>query len=53
MPNSDALFRPGVVVMLGEFHGTEQAPAAVMRMTCNALEHGPSVIVGLQIQLFV
>lgn len=51
VPNSKILFRPGVVVMLGELHGTEQAPAALSSIVCNALGNGLDVIVGLELPI--
>jgi len=38
IPGTDGLFQPGVVVMVGELHGTNEIPAAVGRMLCHAVK---------------
>jgi hypothetical protein len=49
IPGAEILLREGVVVLLGEIHGTKQAPEAVARLTCEALTRGLMVTVGLEI----
>jgi len=43
------LDRPERVIMIGELHGTEQAPHAVAEIACAAAERGP-VVVALELQ---
>jgi len=46
---AERVVRPGAVILLGEIHGTEQAPAAVAGLACQALSSGLRVSVGLEI----
>lgn len=43
------LLRAGSVLLLGEIHGTQEAPAAVEHLVCLALEGGLHVTVGLEL----
>jgi hypothetical protein len=45
----DTVLRPGMVLLLGEIHGTNEGPAAVTNIACAALEHDLDVTVGLEI----
>lgn len=45
----DPLLEPGAILLLGEIHGTEQAPAFVENVACAALAKGLPVTVGLEI----
>lgn len=38
------LERPERVIMIGELHGTEEAPRAVGEIACAAAEQGPVVV---------
>ena len=49
VPGLDPLLEPGTVLLLGEIHGTEQAPAFVAGVACAALAKGLPVTVGLEI----
>ena len=49
LPHADTLLRPGVIVLLGEIHGTEQGPALVSTLVCRTLKRGLPVNVGLEI----
>lgn len=49
VPGAESLLRPGVVLLLGEIHGTQEAPAAVAGLVCAALNRGLGVTVGLEI----
>jgi len=49
IPGADSLYRPGVVVLLGEIHGTNESPATVARLVCGALAKGLHVTVGLEL----
>lgn len=51
LPHADTLLRPGVIVLLGEIHGTEQGPALVANLTCRALKRSLDVNVGLEIPI--
>ena len=46
---SDALYRPGRILLLGEIHGTVESPAFTANIACHAAEAGLSVIVGLEL----
>lgn len=48
IPGAGDLLRPGVVLLLGEIHGTVEAPDAVSSLVCEALGRGLSVTVGLE-----
>lgn len=50
-PHADTLLRPGVIVLLGEIHGTDQCPAVVSTLVCRALQLGLRVNVGLEIPI--
>ncbi|MEE2849815.1 MAG: hypothetical protein VX561_08100, partial [Pseudomonadota bacterium] len=43
------LERPERVIMIGELHGTEEAPRAVGEIACAAAEQGP-VVVALELE---
>ncbi|HEX6200040.1 MAG TPA: hypothetical protein VF150_07255 [Thermoanaerobaculia bacterium] len=49
VPGLDPLLEPGAVLLVGEMHGTEQAPAFVREVTCAALAAGLPVTVGLEV----
>jgi hypothetical protein len=49
VPRAESLLQPGTVVLLGEIHGTEEAPEAVLSLACHALSLGLTVTVGLEI----
>lgn len=49
IPGSEALLERGAIVLLGEVHGTNEAPAAVGDLVCLAAEAGLDVSVGLEI----
>lgn len=44
-----SILRGGAVVLLGEIHGTDQAPEAISALTCHALDRGLNVTVALEI----
>lgn len=44
-----AIFRPGVLTIFGELHGTNEAPAFIGNMACRAAQFGLAVRVGLEI----
>lgn len=49
-PGTDTLLdRPERVIMIGELHGTDQAPNAVAEIACAASERGP-VVVALELE---
>jgi hypothetical protein len=45
----DQLLAPGIVVLVGEVHGTAQSPAFVSALACNAVGAGFPVTVALEI----
>lgn len=49
VPGLEPLLTPGTVLLVGEMHGTEQAPAFVRDVACAALAAGLEVTVGLEI----
>jgi len=49
VPGSAALLEPGAIVLLGEVHGTREAPAAAGDLVCLARAAGLEVVVGLEI----
>jgi len=49
IPGAAALLRPGAIILLGELHGTAEAPQAVAELACEALAAGRRVIVGLEL----
>ena len=49
IPGLDSLLIPGRIILLGEIHGTQEAPAAVLDMTCHALEKNLNVTIGLEL----
>lgn len=49
VPGLDPLLRPGVVLLLGEMHGTMESPAFVEDVVCHALARRLDVVVGLEI----
>lgn len=48
-PGLAPLLQPGTVLLLGEIHGTEQAPAFVATVACHALARELAVTVGLEL----
>jgi hypothetical protein len=47
---AEKIVRAGAVVLVGEMHGTEQVPATVGRLACNAAQQGTTtVVLGLEI----
>lgn len=48
-PGLDPLLQPGTVLLVGEMHGTEQAPGFVRDVACAALAEGLPVTVGLEV----
>ena len=51
LANGARLAGPGAVVLLGEIHGTVEAPTVVASLVCQALTAGRSVTVGLEIPI--
>jgi len=49
VPGAERVLGPGVVVLLGELHGTAEAPRAVGDLVCHALANGAPVQVALEI----
>lgn len=49
VPGLSPLLEPGTVLLVGEMHGTEQAPAFVRAVACRALAEALPVTVGLEI----
>lgn len=45
----DTILRPGAVVLLGELHGTNEAPRAVAGLVCHAVEKKIAVTVALEL----
>jgi hypothetical protein len=48
IPGAEGLTYPGSLAVLGEVHGTAQAPAFTARLACEAAQRGP-VTIGLEI----
>lgn len=48
-PGLEALLEPGTVLLLGELHGTREAPAFVETVACRALARNLPVVVGLEL----
>lgn len=48
-PGLEALLEPGTVLLLGELHGTREAPAFVETVACRALARDLPVLVGLEL----
>ncbi len=48
VPASDDVLGPGALVVLGEIHGTQEAPAFVARMACEAARWRRPVRVGVE-----
>jgi len=46
---ADALIKPGVFLIVGEMHGTQESPEAVGDLVCMALKRGLAVTLGLEI----
>ncbi len=46
---ADAVIAPGVIVMLGEMHGSREIPGFTGNLACRAAVAGHAVIVGLEI----
>ncbi len=51
IPGIESVLRGGTAVLLGEIHGTNEAPAMVANVTCNALKQNLSVTVALEIPI--
>lgn len=51
IPGTDSLFRPGVAILLGEIHGTNEGPGAVAALACAAVNSGYPVTMGLEIPI--
>jgi hypothetical protein len=49
IPGADALLRPGAVLLIGEIHGTAEAPRVIGNLVCAAREAALDVAVGLEI----
>jgi hypothetical protein len=49
VPGLDSLLEPGNLLLIGEMHGTEQAPAFVRDAACRGLARGLPVTVGLEV----
>lgn len=49
VPGAEFLLRSGAILLLGEIHGTEEAPVALASLVCQALSRGLTVTVGLEI----
>ena len=49
MAELEALFEPGTVVLFGEMHGTQEAPAFVANAACLVAKAGHRVRVGLEV----
>jgi hypothetical protein len=48
IPGAGQALSGGRIVMVGEIHGTNEMPAAFMRLVCGALQRGQAVLVGLE-----
>ena len=48
IPGAEGLTHPGSIAVLGEVHGTAEAPAFTARIACEAAQRGP-VTIGLEI----
>ena len=46
---SELVLRSGVVLLLGEVHGTREAPASIEALACEALRRGLTVTVALEL----
>ena len=46
---ADGLLRRGAIILLGELHGTTEAPRVVAELACEALAAGHAVAVGLEL----
>jgi len=49
VPGATQVVRPGTVVLLGELHGTAEAPRATGDLACHAVRTGAPVVVGLEL----
>lgn len=49
IPGLDGLLEPGVVLLLGELHGTEESPAFLVDVACHAVAAGLPTLVGLEL----
>lgn len=47
-PGTAQALAPGRIVMVGEVHGTNEMPAAFLRLACDALRRGLTVSAGLE-----
>jgi hypothetical protein len=48
IPGTAQVMTAGRIVMVGEVHGTNEMPAAFLRLVCGALRRGQAVSVGLE-----
>jgi hypothetical protein len=48
IPGAGQALSAGRIVMVGEIHGTNEMPAAFVRLVCGALQRGQTVSVGLE-----
>ena len=46
----EPLLKPGRILMLGELHGTEESPAFILDVACNAAAKKLPVVVGLELR---
>lgn len=49
IPGLDSLLEPGLVLLLGELHGTAQSPAFLLDLACHAARTGLPLVVGLEL----
>ncbi|WP_164002254.1 ChaN family lipoprotein [Pyxidicoccus caerfyrddinensis] len=49
IPGMEALLKPAAFIVLGEMHGTQEAPAFTTRLACHAAAAGQPVRVGLEL----
>ncbi len=49
IPGLGPLFEPGLVLLLGEQHGTAQSPAFVLDLACHGARKGLPLVVGLEL----
>lgn len=45
----DPLLEPGQILLIGEIHGTNEGPANIHHIACNALANGLKVTIGLEL----
>jgi hypothetical protein len=49
VPGLEPLLRPGLVLLVGEMHGTIESPSFLGQVVCHALDRAIEVVVGLEI----